>query len=296
MASEITSLTIVYSTVYSGADQRKHQSSVPLAFVRGIHRWPVNSPDKWPVTQKMFPFDDVIMTILILLPHLSGTSELKSNICCNVWLISIKNSTLVTDAEFFLRNIPIYFHFLLFLNIEMAQIVEILSYGRKDLFILHSQYHGCWCPGDARSQGISSQGIGVVIPEYSDISTQNHYRDVLMSAMVYQITRLCTQPFAEAQIKENIKALRHWPLWGEPPVTSGFPPQGRLAQKMLTFHNIIMILVSASSMFKAWINCMKNIMPNCIQVGGKWVGLSTERFLENNASELAFRFSFYWYY
>ena len=37
MASQITSLAIVYSTVYSGADQRKHQSSVSLAFVRGIH-------------------------------------------------------------------------------------------------------------------------------------------------------------------------------------------------------------------------------------------------------------------
>ena len=61
MASKITSLTIVYSTVYSGADQRKHQSSASLAFVRGIHRWPVNSPHKGPVMRKMFPFDDVIM-------------------------------------------------------------------------------------------------------------------------------------------------------------------------------------------------------------------------------------------
>ena len=43
MASQITSLTIVYSTIYSDADQRKHQSSASLAFVRGIHRWPVNS-------------------------------------------------------------------------------------------------------------------------------------------------------------------------------------------------------------------------------------------------------------
>ena len=62
VASQITSLTIVYSTVYSCADQRKHQSSASLAFVRGIHRWPVNSPHKGPVTRKMFPFDDVIMT------------------------------------------------------------------------------------------------------------------------------------------------------------------------------------------------------------------------------------------
>ena len=61
MASQITSLTIVYTTVYSDADQRKHQSSASLAFVRGIHQGPVNSPHKWPVTRKMSPFDDVIM-------------------------------------------------------------------------------------------------------------------------------------------------------------------------------------------------------------------------------------------
>ena len=64
IASQITSLTIVYSTVYSDADQRKHQSSASLAFVWGIHRGPVNSPHKWPVTRKMFPFDDVIMGVL----------------------------------------------------------------------------------------------------------------------------------------------------------------------------------------------------------------------------------------
>ena len=58
---------IVDSTVYSGADQRKHQGSASLAFVRGIHRWPVNSPHKWPVTRKMFPFDEVIMVELSLM-------------------------------------------------------------------------------------------------------------------------------------------------------------------------------------------------------------------------------------
>ena len=61
MASEITSLTIVYSAVYSGADQRKHQNSASLAFLLVIHQWPVNSLHKWPVTWKMLPFDDVIM-------------------------------------------------------------------------------------------------------------------------------------------------------------------------------------------------------------------------------------------
>ena len=60
-ASQITSLTIVFTNVYSDADQSKHQSSASLAFVWGIHRGPVNSPHKWPVPRKMFPFDDVIM-------------------------------------------------------------------------------------------------------------------------------------------------------------------------------------------------------------------------------------------
>ena len=65
MVSQITRLTIVYSIVYSGAGQRKHQSSASLAFVRGIRRWPASSPHKGPVTRKMFPFDDVIMVTLV---------------------------------------------------------------------------------------------------------------------------------------------------------------------------------------------------------------------------------------
>ena len=63
MSKKNTSLAIVYLTVYSGADQRKHQSSASLALVWGIHQWLVNSPHKWPLTRKMLPFDGVIMVI-----------------------------------------------------------------------------------------------------------------------------------------------------------------------------------------------------------------------------------------
>ena len=63
MAFQITSVSIVYSTVNSSADQRKHQSPASLAFVRGIHRRPANSPHKWPVARKRFPFDDIFMII-----------------------------------------------------------------------------------------------------------------------------------------------------------------------------------------------------------------------------------------
>ena len=61
MASQITGVFDCLLNHWFGADQRKHQSSASLAFVMGIHRWPVNSPNKGPVTRKMFPFDDAIM-------------------------------------------------------------------------------------------------------------------------------------------------------------------------------------------------------------------------------------------
>ena len=64
MASQITSVSIACSTVSLGAHQRKHQSSASLAFVRGIHRLPVDFPHKGQVTRKMFPFDVIMAAIL----------------------------------------------------------------------------------------------------------------------------------------------------------------------------------------------------------------------------------------
>ena len=69
IASQTTSISTVCSTVGPGTDQRKHQSSASLTFVQGIHRWPLYSPHKRPVMQKMFPFDDVIMEVYI---HMYG--------------------------------------------------------------------------------------------------------------------------------------------------------------------------------------------------------------------------------
>ena len=88
-ASQITRFTIVYWTVYSGADERKHQSSVSLAFVRGIHRSPVNSLDKGPVKRKMFPFDDVIMLsvlkcIFLIRKNRIQTIEMTTNLILNL--------------------------------------------------------------------------------------------------------------------------------------------------------------------------------------------------------------------
>ena len=77
MAYQITSVSIVYTTVCSGADQRKHRTSASPAFVRGIHRWPVNSPHKGPVTRKMFSLDDVIMGVEKECSHLRDRWFLK---------------------------------------------------------------------------------------------------------------------------------------------------------------------------------------------------------------------------
>ena len=67
-------------TLCFGADHRKNQRSVSLPFVGGIHRWPVKSPHKGPVTPKMFPFDDVIMKSTTILIHGIGrTSDIMFN-------------------------------------------------------------------------------------------------------------------------------------------------------------------------------------------------------------------------
>ena len=90
LTSQIISRAIVYSTVYSGADRRKHQSSASLATVQGIHRWPVNSPLKRPVTREMFPFDGVTMfksrEITLSLNLFRSRYKGVRQITCKCWL------------------------------------------------------------------------------------------------------------------------------------------------------------------------------------------------------------------
>ena len=99
IASQITSLTIVYSTIYSGADQRKHQSSTSQAFVRWIHRGPVNSTHKWPVTRKMFPFDDVSMSSENWYYHHNTTKHNKTG-CILLRKYIMSNYTLNSINQF----------------------------------------------------------------------------------------------------------------------------------------------------------------------------------------------------
>ena len=116
IAFQITSLTIVCSIVYSDADQRKRQSSASLAFVWGNHRGPVNSPHKWPVTRKMFPFDDVIMRCVVnygIDTHYQPTSQyLASSIILQIQFdikILVYMSVLAC-VEYHLGEITTNFH------------------------------------------------------------------------------------------------------------------------------------------------------------------------------------------
>ena len=90
MASQITGVSIVYSIVCPGTDQRKYQSSASLACVCGIRRWPVNSLHKAPETRKMFPFDDVIMM-----------NELMYDCgrCLREWMLWYVNNTLTPHTR-----------------------------------------------------------------------------------------------------------------------------------------------------------------------------------------------------
>ena len=111
MASQITSLTIVNSTVYSGTDQRKHQSSASMAFVWGIHWWPVNSPHKWPVTRKMLPFDDIMSNSIA--NALELLQSFAKPLICNIYVMQylvlmvhiIPDSTVVYTVGQWVRDI-----------------------------------------------------------------------------------------------------------------------------------------------------------------------------------------------
>ena len=78
MASQITGVSMVCSTACSGAGQRKHQSSTSLVFVRGIHRSPVNSPHKGPVTRKCFQLMTSSWLIYIVIITFCASLELTS--------------------------------------------------------------------------------------------------------------------------------------------------------------------------------------------------------------------------
>ena len=195
MAYQISCRVIVYSTVYSGADQRKHLSSASLAFVWRIHRWPVNSPHKWPVTRKMFPFDDVIMItqnnpdgVHIFPCGRQEAVHLEMSIQCVPlsWKTRTSAFCIIYDDVItwkifrvtgrFVRGIhrppvnsphkdqwrgTLMFSLIcVWINdwVNNREAGDLRRY-RSHYDVTVMPYHGWWCPGDTSGQGISSDGI-----------------------------------------------------------------------------------------------------------------------------------------
>ena len=146
MASQITSLTIAYLIVYSGSDQRKHQSPAWLAFVRGIHRRPVNSPHKLPVMRKMIPFDDVIMlnkeceniTRSILSPWMAFSSYGSCQLSCGIRFMISELTSLWYMFAVFEMLLPLscqYFrdYVTVILTLHIKQPVVKIMVGRNNV-------------------------------------------------------------------------------------------------------------------------------------------------------------------
>ena len=221
VASQITSLMIVYSSVYSDADQRKRQSSVSLAFMWGIHRGPVNSPHKWPVTRKMFPFDDVIMnhsswhsTLFIYwfnqntITVDSALYILSIRFTSAYFIIDIVTSNLVSIFCFlysFCGNIFVWFGYILFYSLCC---VWFFTHVALDYFpgpeVLVPYFTGEW----------------VMVPETINKSVHDmHNRDVIMSALASQITGIsmvCSIVCSGAdqrkyQSSALVRGIHRWP-------------------------------------------------------------------------------------
>ena len=88
--------------LFGRRSKKTSKSSASLAFVRGIHRRPVNSPHKWPVTRKMFPFDDVIMLYWLwrMDGSLSSTRKDLSATCATLTHPPLDNMAAISQTTF----------------------------------------------------------------------------------------------------------------------------------------------------------------------------------------------------
>ena len=127
-ASQITGVSIVCSTVCSGVDQRIHQNSASLAFVRGIHRWPVDSPYKGPVTRKCFhlmasSWPKAFSHHDIIKMYVSYSTRYKTNLVCCIYPRDSPYITNVTDLVRMILNSIIWTHSVF--SIEMIRFITM---------------------------------------------------------------------------------------------------------------------------------------------------------------------------
>ena len=183
--------------------------------MQGIHRGPVNSLHKWPVTRKMFPFDDVIMPQFLILFYQA---------CQNCFYITIPRQGInltpgCIPKWWFAIDIKFPKYDPLMIKDQLVLLFQTLAPGNATLRSIEVGQHWFWkCLVVWRHRPINFTDINTLRPEEKNIShATRHYGDVILGAMASQITSLPIDylPFIRAQIKENIKAPRHWPLCGE---------------------------------------------------------------------------------
>ena len=157
LASQITSLTVVYSIIHSGVNQRKHQSSASLAFVREIHRGPVNFPHKWPVTRKMFPFDDVIMCELC---HCCWCCQSFCSHCIDCRIgkpLSLMRKVSNNQCHFTVEengNKKMFLWTIQYTIIAYSYIQPIIMFEHSSCCLIGLQLHdGCRCLGAKQASG-----------------------------------------------------------------------------------------------------------------------------------------------
>ena len=211
MASQITGVSIVYSTICSGANQRKHQSSVSLAFVKGTHWWQVNSPHKGPVLGNMFPS--------IWWCH-HETGDLMQDFIC--WQRA-------TTADLYQTNSMSWYSMSSWLYQEgLSPIWMTCESG------LH--WSTCLLLMEAADGGFSLRETCYISTQYITICH--------MYTMLSQITWLFVQQLVHAYNKENIKAIHYWPFVRgihRSPVDS--PHKGPVILKAFPCRSILMLLI-----------------------------------------------------
>ena len=259
--SKITSFTIVYSIVYSGTDQRKHQSSASLAFVRGIHRRPVNSPHKWPVTRKMFPFDDVIMTFILMFSHIDTWQHVLCSFIFSRWAYSVCHGQKLprpglspwtgTDDEApwswgsleddCPENCVLLRTTWARVNLRLRGFVKTKSHKIKSLkqapvlyFIImfvanRSYWHGHWMPRVGMMQTSSSLGA----PEIVVTTTCGDARVYKVGIMTNPVSQCMRYPLSNIHIWAWINEHMPRKVWDE--ITYPFPNSSDCSNKISNF-------------------------------------------------------------
>ena len=194
-------LHIVCSTVGSGVDQRKHQSSASLALARGIYHWPMNSPHKRPVTRKLFPSDDVIMARSYLTPR-DATATRESNT-----LVSRQNS--------------------LYFSVDIFKYVFSTHWGRDEIvaifaddificIILNNYFHFIWNFIEKCSSGLIDNNYNMVrwISAPDTMGFGPRY-DTFWYCGLFSLLQFCKHPPSKVRMKLRwVSTVKEVELWG----------------------------------------------------------------------------------